>query len=120
MALMTRHYNFCAGPAALPLAVLERARDELLDYQGRGLSVMEMSHRSAEFVAIAERAETNLRELLQIPGNYRVLFLQGGATMQFAMLPYNLLGQGGTPNYLDTGIWSGKAISEAQHLAGAH
>lgn len=117
---MTRHYNFCAGPAALPLAVLERARDELLDYQGRGLSVMEMSHRSEEFVAIAERAEATLRELMQIPDNYRVLFLQGGATMQFAMLPYNLLGQGGTPNYLDTGIWSSKAISEAKHLAGAH
>lgn len=117
---MTRHYNFCAGPAALPLPVLERARDELLDYQGRGLSVMEMSHRSAEFVAIAERAEANLRALMQIPDNYRVLFLQGGATLQFAMLPYNLLGRGGTPNYLDTGIWSGKAISEAQHLAGAH
>nr|WP_163503497.1 3-phosphoserine/phosphohydroxythreonine transaminase [Halomonas socia] len=117
---MTRHYNFCAGPAALPQAVLERARDELLDYQGRGLSVMEMSHRSPEFTAIAEQAEADIRELLAIPDNYRVLFLQGGASMQFAMLPYNLLGQGGTPNYLYTGIWGKKAISEAKHLAGAH
>ncbi|WP_458525829.1 3-phosphoserine/phosphohydroxythreonine transaminase [Onishia taeanensis] len=117
---MTRHFNFCAGPAALPTAVLERARDDLLDYQGRGLSVMEMSHRSPEFVAIAEQAEADLRELLAVPDNYRVLFLQGGASMQFAMLPYNLLGPGGTPNYLYTGIWGKKAIAEARHLAGAH
>ncbi|GHC25221.1 3-phosphoserine/phosphohydroxythreonine transaminase [Aidingimonas halophila] len=117
---MTRHYNFCAGPAALPEAVLERAQDELLDYQGRGLSVMEMSHRSPEFVAIAERAEQDLRDLLSVPDDYRVLFLQGGATMQFAMVPYNLLGQGGTPNYLHTGIWAKKAIAEAEHLGGAH
>lgn len=117
---MTRHFNFCAGPAALPTAVLERARDELLDYQGRGLSVMEMSHRSDAFVAIAEAAERDLRQLLAIPDNYRVLFLQGGASMQFAMLPYNLLGRGGTPNYLYTGIWGKKAIAEARHLASAH
>ncbi|MFD2189694.1 3-phosphoserine/phosphohydroxythreonine transaminase [Pistricoccus aurantiacus] len=117
---MTRHYNFCAGPAALPAAVLEQARDELLDYRGRGLSVMEMSHRSAEFNEIAERAERDLRDLLAIPDNYRVLFLQGGATLQFAMLPYNLLGQGGTPNYIDTGIWSKKAIDEAKRLFSAH
>lgn len=117
---MTRHFNFCAGPAALPTAVLERARDELLDYQERGLSVMEMSHRSPEFVAIAEQAEADLRELLAVPNNYRVLFLQGGASMQFAMLPYNLLGQGGTPNYLYTGIWGKKAIAESRHLVGAH
>lgn len=117
---MTRHYNFCAGPAALPTAVLERAREELLDYQGRGLSVMEMSHRSPEFVAIAESAEANLRELLKIPDGYKALFLQGGASTQFAMLPYNLLGDGGTPNYLYTGIWGKKAIAEARHLGGAH
>ncbi|SDK85890.1 phosphoserine aminotransferase apoenzyme [Modicisalibacter muralis] len=117
---MTRHYNFCAGPAALPTRVLERAREELLDYQGRGLSVMEMSHRSREFVAIAEVAEANLRSLLNVPNDYRVLFLQGGASTQFAMLPYNLLGHGGTPNYLYTGIWGKKAIAEARHLGGAH
>ncbi|HET8791729.1 MAG TPA: 3-phosphoserine/phosphohydroxythreonine transaminase [Modicisalibacter sp.] len=117
---MTRHYNFCAGPAALPNRVLERAREELLDYQGHGLSVMEMSHRSPEFVAIAEAAEANLRSLLSVPDNYRVLFLQGGASTQFAMLPYNLLGPGGTPNYLYTGIWGKKAIAEARHMGGAH
>ncbi|WP_048308687.1 3-phosphoserine/phosphohydroxythreonine transaminase [Halomonas sp. PR-M31] len=117
---MTRKYNFCAGPAALPLPVLERAREALLDYQGRGLSVMEMSHRSPEFVAIAETAEADFRTLLQVPDNYKVLFLQGGASTQFAMLPYNLLGNGGTPNYLYTGIWGKKAIAEAKHLGGAH
>ncbi|AYF35019.1 3-phosphoserine/phosphohydroxythreonine transaminase [Halomonas sp. XH26] len=113
---MTRHYNFCAGPAALPVAVLERARNELLDFQGRGLSVMEMSHRSDEFVAIADRAEADLRYLLDIPSNYKVLFLQGGASMQFAMLPMNLLGQGGSANFIQTGIWGKKAISEARRL----
>ncbi|MBZ9537796.1 3-phosphoserine/phosphohydroxythreonine transaminase [Modicisalibacter tunisiensis] len=117
---MTRLYNFCAGPAALPTPVLQRAQEELLDYHGRGLSVMEMSHRSADFTAIAEAAEATLRELLAIPDNYRVLFLQGGASSQFAMVPYNLLGRGGTPNYLYTGIWGKKAIAEARHVAGAH
>ncbi|EPC03460.1 MFS transporter [Litchfieldella anticariensis FP35 = DSM 16096] len=120
ISLMTRHYNFCAGPAALPTKVLERAREEMLDYHGRGLSVMEMSHRSPEYTAIATQAEQDLRELLAVPGNYRVLFSQGGASMQFAMLPYNLLGAGGTPNFLNTGIWSKKAIAEARHLFGAH
>ncbi|WP_447556475.1 3-phosphoserine/phosphohydroxythreonine transaminase [Vreelandella sp. EE22] len=113
---MTRHYNFCAGPAALPTAVLERAQREILDYQGRGLSVMEMSHRSDEFIAIAQKAETDLRRLLSIPDNYRVLFLQGGASLQFAMLPMNLLGQGGRANFIQTGIWGKKALSEARHL----
>lgn len=113
---MTRHYNFCAGPAALPTAVLERASRELLDYQGRGLSVMEMSHRSSEFIAIAERAEADLRALLAIPANYRVLFLQGGASLQFAMLPLNLLGKGGSANFVQTGIWGKKALAEARHL----
>ncbi|MGQ0335779.1 3-phosphoserine/phosphohydroxythreonine transaminase [Halomonas elongata] len=115
---MTRHFNFCAGPAALPEAVLARARDELLDYRGLGLSVMEMSHRSSDYVAIAERAECDLRELLAIPDNYRVLFTQGGATQQFAALPYNLLGAGGTANFVQTGIWGAKAIKEARHLFG--
>lgn len=117
---MTRLHNFCAGPAAMPTAVLERAREELLDYRGQGLSVMEMSHRSPTFEAIAAQAEQDLRDLLAIPDNYRVLFMQGGATMQFACVPLNLLGQGGTPNYLDTGIWSTKAIKEADHLAASH
>ncbi|ATJ82603.1 3-phosphoserine/phosphohydroxythreonine transaminase [Halomonas beimenensis] len=116
---MTRHYNFCAGPAALPEPVLVRARDELLDYQGRGLSVMEMSHRSAEYVAIAEQAERDLRDLLAIPDDYRVLFTQGGASLQFAAAPYNLLGRGGSANFVHTGIWGKKAMAEARHLFGA-
>ncbi|MEJ2130615.1 MAG: aminotransferase class V-fold PLP-dependent enzyme, partial [Gammaproteobacteria bacterium] len=86
---MTRAFNFSAGPAAIPTPVLERAKEELLDYEGRGLSVMEMSHRSREFVAIAERSEVLLRELLHVPDNYKVLFLQGGATLQFACVPMN-------------------------------
>ncbi|WP_110668447.1 3-phosphoserine/phosphohydroxythreonine transaminase [Salinicola halophilus] len=117
---MTRLHNFCAGPAAMPSAVLERAREEMLDYRGQGLSVMEMSHRSPTFEAIAAKAERDFRELLAIPDNYRVLFMQGGATMQFACVPLNLLGGGGTPNYLDTGIWSTKAIKEADHLGAGH
>ncbi|GGJ79184.1 3-phosphoserine/phosphohydroxythreonine transaminase [Pseudomonas matsuisoli] len=109
-----RAHNFCAGPAALPTAVLERARAEMLDYQGRGLSVMEMSHRSDEYTAIAEKAERDLRELLAVPDNYKVLFLQGGASQQFAEIPLNLLPENGVADYVDTGIWSRKAIEEAQ------
>ena len=86
---MTRQYNFSAGPATLPLEVLERAQEEMLDWGGKGMSVMEMSHRGKEFLSIAERAESDLRELLQIPANYEVLFLQGGASSQFAMVPLN-------------------------------
>ena len=110
---MSRVYNFSAGPAALPLEVLERARDELLDYRGSGMSVMEMSHRSKEFIAIAEKAEADLVELLGVPSDYQVLFLQGGATLQFAMVPLNLLGDRGTADYVNTGAWSTKAIEEA-------
>lgn len=116
ITLMTRHFNFCAGPAALPTPVLERAREEMLDYQGRGLSVMEMSHRSSEFVAIAAQAEADLRELLALPDNYKVLFLQGGASLQFSMVPLNLLGKGGSANFLYTGIWGKKALAEAKQL----
>ena len=112
-----RAYNFSSGPAALPEAVLERARAELLDYQGRGLSVMEMSHRSAEFVDIAQRAEADLRELLAIGDEYHVLFLQGGASMQFAMLPMNLCAAADTVDYVHTGAWAAKAIAEAKRLA---
>ena len=114
---MTRRaYNFSPGPAALPDAVLEHARDELLDYQGRGLSVMEMSHRSAEFVDIAERAEADLRTLLGIGGDYHVLFLHGGPSLQFAMLPMNLCAAEDTVDYVHTGSWGGKAIAEARRL----
>ena len=111
---MTRVFNFCAGPAALPEAVLARARDELLDWHGRGLSVMEMSHRGKDMVAIAEKAEADLRELLGVSDDYAVLFLQGGATAQFAAVPLNLLGAAGKADYVNTGQWSVKAIAEAQ------
>ena len=97
----------------LPTAVLERAQRELPDWQGLGMSVMEMSHRSDEFVHVAEQAETRLRQLMQIPENYRVLFLQGGASLQFSAIPLNLLAAGRTADYIDTGIWSQKAIEEA-------
>ncbi|MDO4222984.1 MAG: 3-phosphoserine/phosphohydroxythreonine transaminase, partial [Acinetobacter sp.] len=109
-----RAYNFCAGPATLPTAVLERAKADLLDYQGKGLSVMEMSHRSADYVAIAEKAEADLRRLMNIPQNYKVLFLQGGASLQFSAIPLNLLGKNQKADYIHTGIWSEKAHKEAQ------
>ena len=111
---MTRLYNFCAGPAALPTAVLEKAQAEILDWQGKGLSVMEMSHRSAEFVSIAQKAESDLRELMAIPENYKVLFMQGGASSQFSMVPMNLLRGKNTADYINTGQWSKKAIAEAE------
>ncbi len=111
-----RAYNFCAGPAALPTAVLERAQTELADWHGRGLSIMEMSHRSDDFVSVAEKAEADLRQLLNIPSNYKVLFLQGGASLQFSAIPLNLLGAGQTADYIDTGIWSQKAIEEARRF----
>lgn len=111
---MSRVYNFSAGPAAVPLAVLERARDEMLDWHGSGMSVMEMSHRGKEFVSIAEKAEADVRELMGVPGNYKVMFLQGGATSQFAMVPMNLLRGKNKACYINTGAWSKKAISEAK------
>jgi len=113
---VSRAFNFSAGPAALPTEVLERAQAEMLDYRGTGMSVMEMSHRSAEFIEIAERAEADLIELLGVPDDYRVLFLQGGATTQFAMVPLNLLGDKDQADYLNTGSWSEKAIKEAQRF----
>ena len=109
-----RIFNFSAGPAVLPEAVLQQARDEMLDWQGSGMSVMEMSHRGKEFIAIAEAAETDLRELLAIPPNYKVLFLQGGATAQFAMVPMNLLRGKARADYVHTGEWAKKAIAEAK------
>ena len=113
---MTRIYNFSAGPAVLPEDVLRRAQEEMLDWHGSGMSVMEMSHRGKEFIAIAEKAEADLRELLDIPSNYKVLFLQGGATLQFAMAPLNLLGDKKRADYINTGQWSKKAIGEAKRL----
>ena len=111
---MTRKFNFSAGPAALPTEVLERAQQEILDWRGCGMSVMEMSHRGKEFVSIAEQAEADLRELMAIPANYKVLFLQGGASGQFAMVPQNLLGEQHTADYINTGSWSKKAIAEGK------
>ncbi|HEX7813445.1 MAG TPA: 3-phosphoserine/phosphohydroxythreonine transaminase [Burkholderiales bacterium] len=110
---MGRVFNFSPGPAVLPQAVLEQARDEMLDWHGSGMSVMEMSHRGKEFIAIAAEAEADLRELLEIPANYKVLFLQGGATAQFAMVPMNLLRGKKSADYIHTGEWAKKAISEA-------
>ena len=111
---MSRVFNFSAGPAMLPATVLAQAQAELLDWQCSGMSVMEMSHRSKEFVAIAEQATADLRELLNIPTNYKVLFLQGGASSQFAMVPMNLLHNDNVADYFNTGIWSKKAIAEAK------
>jgi phosphoserine aminotransferase len=116
MTEMTRLYNFCAGPAALPEPVLETAREDMLDWHGRGLSVMEMSHRSSEFVGIAEHAEATLRKLLAIPDEYAVLFLQGGASLQFSAVPLNLMPEGGRADYLNTGQWSKKAIAEGKRF----
>jgi phosphoserine aminotransferase len=113
---MARLYNFSAGPAMLPEEVLARAGDEMLDWHGSGMCVMEMSHRGKEFIAIAEEAEKDLRELLAIPAGYKVLFLQGGATLQFAQIPMNLLGAKTAADYVLTGEWSKKAAKEAQAL----
>jgi phosphoserine aminotransferase len=111
---MTRVLNFSAGPAMLPEEVLAEAAREMLDWHGSGMSVMEMSHRGHEFIAIAEEAERDLRELLAIPAHYRVLFLQGGAALQFAQVPMNLLGgRAGKADYVVTGEWSKKAAKEA-------
>ncbi len=111
---MSRAYNFCAGPATLPEAVLRQARDEMLDWRGTGMSVMEMSHRSDDFVQIAETAEQDLRDLAGVSDDYAVLFMQGGASSQFSMIPLNLLGDKTGADYVNTGIWSKKAIAEAR------
>ena len=111
---MRRVYNFSAGPAALPQDVLEKAQSEMLDWHDSGMSVMEMSHRGKEFMSIAEQAETDLRDVMSIPDNYKVLFLQGGASSQFAMVPLNLLNGKTSADYYRTGSWSKKAIAEAK------
>ena len=108
-----RIHNFAAGPAVLPVPVLEQARDELLNWHGSGMSVMEMSHRGAHFESIIQQAEADLRVLLNIPANYKVLFLQGGAHMQFSMVPMNLLPAGASADYLVTGSWGKAAFKEA-------
>lgn len=111
---MSRIYNFSAGPAMLPGEVIKKAASEMEDWHGSGMSVMEMSHRGKEFMSIADKAEADLRELMNIPENYKVLFLQGGASSQFAMIPMNLLNDKKSADYVNTGAWSKKAIAEAK------
>jgi phosphoserine aminotransferase len=113
---MARVYNFSAGPAILPEEVLEEARRELLDFRGSGMSVLESSHRGKEYSAVHEEARANLRSLLSLPDEYAVLFLQGGASMQFAMVPMNLLGPGRTADYTNSGAWAAKALKEARAI----
>jgi phosphoserine aminotransferase len=115
-----RAFNFSPGPAVLPLEVLEKARNELLDWGGSGMSVMEISHRSQSFVAVAEQAEADLRELMSIPANYKVLFMQGGASAQFSLVPMNLSPPGATVDYINTGHWSRRGITEAARYCTVH
>ncbi len=117
---MSRVYNFSAGPATMPQWVLDRVRDELRDWGGTGMSVMEMSHRGEAFASIAAQAQSDLRELLGIPDHFKVLFLQGGATAQFALVPMNLLSQGVGADYVITGVWSEKALAEARRYGEVH
>jgi phosphoserine aminotransferase len=117
---MSRVWNFSAGPAVLPAEVLARAGDEMLDWHGSGMCVMEMSHRGEEFIGIAAEAERDLRELLGVPAHYKVLFLAGGATLQFAQIPMNLLGASGKADYVLTGEWSKKAAKEAKAYGDVH
>src|SRR5437588_9146279 len=113
MPSVHRVYNFSAGPAVLPLVVLEEIQRDLLALPGVGMSILEISHRSAAFESILAQAEADIRTLANIPSNYRVLFLQGGASMQFSMVPMNLLTAGATADYIDSGSWAEKAIKEA-------
>jgi phosphoserine aminotransferase len=117
--MMKRIHNFNPGPAVLPLEVLQQAQAEMLDYKGTGMSVMEISHRSKEFEAILAEAQADLRDLLGIPANYKILFLQGGASLQFAMLPMNFRPAGSSADYIVTGTWSKKAFKESQKLGTA-
>jgi phosphoserine aminotransferase len=115
-----RAFNFSPGPAVLPLEVLEKARDELLDWGGSGMSVMEISHRSKSFVEVAAQAESDLRELMSIPPNYKVLFMQGGASAQFSLVPLNLSPPNSTVDYINTGHWSQRGITEAARYCAVH
>src|SRR6187399_950075 len=111
-----RVFNFSAGPAAMPVSVLEEAQRDLLALPGAGMSIVEISHRSKMFEAILAQAEADIRTLAGIPANYRVLFLQGGASLQFSMVPMNLLGAGAAADYIDSGSWAEKAIQEAKKV----
>jgi phosphoserine aminotransferase len=119
MKMTKRVHNFNPGPAVLPLEVLQQAQAEMLDYKGTGMSVMEISHRSKEFEAIVAETQADLRALLGIPANYKILFLQGGASLQFAMIPMNLRPTGNSADYIVTGTWSKKAFRESQKLGTA-
>jgi phosphoserine aminotransferase len=118
--MTNRIFNFNAGPATLPLEVLEQAQAEMLDFNGTGMSIMEISHRSKEFEAVIQTAEADLRELLNIPSNYKVMFLQGGATLQFAMVPMNLRPAGASADYIVTGVWGKTAVKESKKLGTVH
>lgn len=111
---MTRIFNFSAGPAVMPLEVLEEARDQFVDYKGTGLSLLESSHRDKPYEAVHTEAQANIKQLLGLGDDYDVLFLQGGASHQFAMVPLNFLGAGQSADYTNTGVWAGKAIKEAK------
>ena len=116
---MSRVYNFSAGPSMMPEAVLRKAADEMLDYQGSGQSVMEMSHRSKVFQSVIDEAEALLRELMDIPENYKVLFLQGGGSSQFSMIPMNLMTKSNKADFIITGQWAKKAFQEASRYGKA-
>lgn len=116
MTEVKRAHNFNAGPAGLPLEVMQQAQAELLDYKGSGMSVIEMSHRSKEFDSMIKETEADIRELLSIPANYKVLFMQGGASLQFSMVPMNFRAEGASADYIVTGTWSKKAVGEAEKL----
>ena len=120
MTTITRIYNFAAGPAILPLPVLEEAQRDLIALPGIGMSVMEISHRSSTFEALLHQAMADIRELANVPSNYRILMLQGGASLQFSMVPMNLLTAGSTADYIDTGSWADKAIKEARRVGTVH
>src|SRR5438874_10934435 len=116
MSVTHRVYNFSAGPAVLPLPVLEEIQRDLLSLPGVGMSILEISHRSATFESILAQAEADIRALANIPSSYKVLFLQGGASLQFSMVPMNLLTSGATADYIDSGSWAEKAVEEAKKV----
>ena len=120
MTTVHRVFNFAAGPAVMPLPVLEQMQRDLLALPGVGISIFEISHRSKEFEAILAQAEADIRTLASIPSNFRVLFLQGGASLQFSMVPMNLLDRDATADYIDTGSWADKAVREARKVGGVH
>src|SRR5580765_3802456 len=120
MPTATRVFNFSAGPAVLPLPVLEEAQRDLIALPGIGMSVMEISHRSKTFEDLLHKAQDDIRTLARVPANYKILMLQGGASLQFSMVPMNLLGAGATADYIVTGAWSQKAVTEACKCGNVH